>query len=50
MTLDAPGARTPVGLGRRLPMAVRPWIGGVLISFSGVWVRLADVEVTRSAQ
>jgi len=49
MTLDASGARTPVGLGRRLPMAVRPWIGGVLISFSGVWVRLADVEVTRSA-
>ncbi len=33
----------------RLPMAVRPWLGAVLISFSGVWVRLADVEATRSA-
>jgi drug/metabolite transporter (DMT)-like permease len=33
----------------RLPMAVRPWLGAVLISFSGVWVRLADVEVARSA-
>jgi drug/metabolite transporter (DMT)-like permease len=30
-------------------MSVRPWLGAVLISFSGVWVRLADVEVTRSA-
>ena len=30
-------------------MAVRPWLGAVLISFSGVWVRLADVEVARSA-
>jgi drug/metabolite transporter (DMT)-like permease len=33
----------------RLPMALRPWLGAVLISFSGVWVRLADVEATRSA-
>jgi drug/metabolite transporter (DMT)-like permease len=33
----------------RLPMAVRPWLGAVLISFSGVWVRLADVEAARSA-
>lgn len=32
-----------------LPMALRPWVGGVLISFSGVWVRLADTEVFRSA-
>jgi len=32
-----------------LPMAVRPWLGAVLISFSGVWVRLADVEAARSA-
>ncbi|TVP64115.1 MAG: DMT family transporter [Nitriliruptor sp.] len=30
-------------------MVVRPWLGAVLISFSGVWVRLADVEVARSA-
>ena len=30
-------------------MAVRPWLGAVLISFSGVWVRLADVEAARSA-
>lgn len=30
-------------------MALRPWLGAVLISFSGVWVRLADVEATRSA-
>ena len=33
----------------QLPMVVRPWLGAVLISFSGVWVRLADVEVARSA-
>ncbi|MFP4149102.1 MAG: DMT family transporter [Nitriliruptoraceae bacterium] len=33
----------------RLPMPVRPWLGAVLISFSGVWVRLADVEAARSA-
>lgn len=32
-----------------LPPAVRPWLGAVMISFSGVWVRLADVEVARSA-
>ncbi len=32
-----------------VPMAVRPWLGAVMISFSAVWVRLADVEVTRSA-
>jgi len=32
-----------------VPMAVRPWIGAVMISFSAVWVRLADVEVARSA-
>lgn len=30
-------------------MALRPWLGGVLISFSGVWIRLADVEPLRSA-
>lgn len=29
--------------------AVRPWFGAVLISFSAVWIRLADVEVARSA-
>jgi drug/metabolite transporter (DMT)-like permease len=33
----------------RLPVAVRPWVGAVMISFSAVWVRLADVEVARSA-
>jgi drug/metabolite transporter (DMT)-like permease len=33
----------------RLPVAARPWIGAVMISFSAVWVRLADVEVARSA-
>jgi drug/metabolite transporter (DMT)-like permease len=33
----------------RLPVAVRPWLGAVMISFSAVWVRLADVEVARSA-
>lgn len=32
-----------------LPDAVRPWLGAVIISFSGVWVRLADVEPARSA-
>lgn len=32
-----------------MPPALRPWLGAVLISFSGVWVRLADVEVARSA-
>ena len=32
-----------------VPMAVRPWLGAVMISFSAVWVRLADVEVARSA-
>ena len=30
-------------------MVARPWVGAVLISFSGVWVRLADVEAARSA-
>lgn len=30
-------------------MALRPWLGAVLISFSGVWVRFADVEPARSA-
>jgi len=34
---------------RLFPAKVRPWLGAVLISFSGVWVRLADVEVARSA-
>ncbi len=34
---------------RLLAPALRPWAGAVLISFSGVWVRLADVEVARSA-
>lgn len=33
----------------RIPVAARPWLGAVLISFSGVWVRLADVEPARSA-
>ncbi|MEY3020042.1 MAG: hypothetical protein RLZZ272_1026 [Actinomycetota bacterium] len=32
-----------------LPMSLRPWLGGVIISFSGALVRLADVEVVRSA-
>ncbi len=32
-----------------LPPKVRPWLGAVLISFSAVWIRLADVEVARSA-
>lgn len=32
-----------------LPVGVKPWLGAVLISFSGVWVRLADVEAIRSA-
>lgn len=32
-----------------LPVAARPWAGAVMISFSAVWVRLADVEVARSA-
>lgn len=32
-----------------LPMSLRPWLGGIIISFSGVWVRLADVEATRTA-
>ena len=44
MTTDARDARQPL-----LPVALRPWIGGVLISFSGVWVRLADTDVIRSA-
>ena len=39
----------PAGFRVRLPMAVRPWLGAILISFSGVWVRLADVEAARSA-
>jgi drug/metabolite transporter (DMT)-like permease len=30
-------------------MAVRPWLGAVMISFSAVWVRFADVEPARSA-
>jgi drug/metabolite transporter (DMT)-like permease len=33
----------------RIPATVRPWLGAVMISLSGVWVRLADVEVARSA-
>lgn len=32
-----------------LPAAIRPWLGAVMISFSAVWVRLADVEPFRSA-
>jgi drug/metabolite transporter (DMT)-like permease len=32
-----------------VPVGVRPWLGAVLISFSAVWIRLADVEVARSA-
>ncbi len=32
-----------------LPDALRPWLGAVMISFSAVWVRLADVEPARSA-
>ncbi len=32
-----------------LPVGLKPWLGAVLISFSGVWVRLADVEAARSA-
>ncbi len=39
----------PSPAARLLPPALRPWLGAVLISFSGVWVRLADVEVARSA-
>ena len=34
---------------RLFPPRIRPWLGAVMISFSGVWVRMADVEVTRSA-
>lgn len=46
----AVSAASPVTrLVARVPMAVRPWIGAVMISFSAVWVRLADVEVMRSA-
>jgi len=33
----------------RVPTSLSPWLGAVLISFSGVWVRLADVEAVRSA-
>jgi drug/metabolite transporter (DMT)-like permease len=49
----APPAR-PTTRGRarglaRPPVAVQPWLGAVMISFSAVWVRLADVEVARSA-
>ncbi|MEX0868725.1 MAG: DMT family transporter [Nitriliruptoraceae bacterium] len=36
-------------LARIVPDGVRPWLGAVCISFSAVWVRLADVEPTRSA-
>jgi drug/metabolite transporter (DMT)-like permease len=32
-----------------VPLAVRPWLGGTMISFSGVWIRLADTEPLRSA-
>lgn len=34
---------------RLFPPKIRPWLGAVMISFSGVWVRTADVEVARSA-
>ena len=34
---------------RLLPVMLRPWLGAVMISFSAVWVRLADVEPARSA-
>lgn len=33
----------------RVPTSLNPWLGAALISFSGVWVRLADVEAVRSA-
>jgi drug/metabolite transporter (DMT)-like permease len=37
------------GLDRLLPLTLRPWLGAVMISFSAVWVRFADVEPARSA-
>lgn len=41
---------TPAAIfARLLPPKVRPLLGAVMISFSGVWVRFADVEVARSA-
>ncbi len=46
VTLPLPAAMRALPV---VPMAVRPWIGAVMISFSAVWVRLADVEVARSA-
>ena len=33
----------------RLPDAWRPFVGAAIVSLSGVWVRLADVEPVRSA-
>lgn len=39
----------PAITSRVLPARLRPWLGAVMISFSGVWVRMADVEVARSA-
>jgi len=45
----------PASLPHELPpagslrVASRPWLGAVMISFSAVWVRLADVEPARSA-
>jgi drug/metabolite transporter (DMT)-like permease len=44
-----PPTTSPARTRVRLPVAVRPWLGAVMISFSAVWVRLADVEVARSA-
>lgn len=35
--------------GRLVPVTLRPWLGAVMISFSAVWVRFADVEPARSA-
>jgi drug/metabolite transporter (DMT)-like permease len=42
-------ARTRRPLAGVVPLAARPWAGAIMISFSAVWVRLADVEVARSA-
>lgn len=46
----SPAGRTPTStLDRLLPVAFRPWLGAVMISFSAVWVRFADAEPARSA-
>lgn len=48
-TLEPDPAPTPPTVGIDRAALLRTWAGATMISFSAVWVRLADVEAGRSA-